>query len=393
MSVESKVKELLERVTAKASSLDEAMDQPKQGDSKESSGAGPMVPTKAKDSTIKAANSGDSSQPRQGDSEDASFDTRQQNDVNQGAITAKGISKNDIHMKGPVGAAPNFTTTKDLSQIPHNTGVVFQEEAEEDENLEVVAEEEIEDETTETVVEPIDLSPIFGEDLSEDFRGKATAIFEAAVIARVNNEMEKVSVALEEKYAEEFVGYKESIVEKIDAYLNYVVENYLEENKLAVENGLRSEIAEDFMSGLKALFKEHYIDVPEEKYDVVGELQTKVSELEDGLNTQLENNISLNTEVTDLRKRLIIKEMSKDLADTEANKLAKLLEGVEFDSTDLYKEKVSVIKENYFPRNAVVSKEKAKQALVEEVSPTETYSGNDVVSSYAQALSRTIKRQ
>jgi regulator of replication initiation timing len=353
-----------------------------------------MVPTKQKDSTIKAANSGDSSSPKQGDSEDASFETRQQNDVNPGAITAKGISKNDIQMKGPVGAAPNFTTTNDLSKIPQNTGNYMQhgEEAETDENLEVVAEEEIEDETTETVVEPIDLSPIFGEDLSEDFRGKATAIFEAAVIARVNSEMDKVSAALEEKYAEEFVGYKESIVEKIDAYLNYVVENYLEENKLAVENGLRSEIAEDFMSGLKALFKEHYIEVPEEKYDVIGELQTKVSELEDGLNTQLENNIGLNTEVTDLRKKLIIKEMSKDLADTEANKLAKLLEGVEFDNTDLYKEKVSVIKENYFPRNAVVTKETAKQALIEEVSPTETYSGNDVVSSYAQALSRTIKR-
>ena len=379
MSVESKVKELLEKVTAKTSVNEEA---------------GPMVPTKQKDSTIKAANSGDSSSPKQGDSEDASFETRQQNDVNQGAITAKGISKNTIALKGPVGAAPNFTTVKDLGQIPQNTGI-HEEEAEE-ENLEVVSEEEIEDETTETqetVVEPIDLSPIFGEDLSEDFREKATSIFEAAVIARVNNEMEKVSAALEEKYAEDFVGYKESIVEKIDAYLNYVVENYLEENKLAVENGLRSEIAEDFMSGLKALFKEHYIEVPEEKYDVIGELQTKVSELEDGLNTQLENNVSLNTEVTDLRKKLIIKEMAKDLADTEANKLAKLLEGVEFDNADLYKEKVSVIKENYFPRGAVVNKETAKQALIEEVSPTETYSGNDVVSSYAQALSRSIKRQ
>jgi hypothetical protein len=352
-----------------------------------------MVPTKQKDSTIKAANSGDSSQPRQGDSQDASHETRDEKDVNQGAITAKGISKNTIAMKGPVGQAPNFTTVKDLSQIPQNTGI-HEEEAEE-ENLEVVAEEEqMEDEeTTETTVEPIDLSPIFGEDLSEDFREKATSIFEAAVIARVNNEMEKVSAALEEKYAEEFTVYTEGVVEKIDAYLNYVVENYLEENKLAVESGLRSEIAEDFMSGLKALFKEHYIEVPEEKYDVISELQDKVTELEEGLNSQLENNVNLNTEVTDLRKKLIIKEMSKDLADTEANKLAKLLEGVDFDNADFYKEKVSVIKENYFPRNAVVSKEKAKQALVEEVSPTETYSGNDVVSSYAQALSRTIKRQ
>ena len=378
MSVESKVKELLEKVTAKTSVIEEE--------------AGPMVPTKQKDSTIKAANSGDSSQPRQGDSQDASHETRDEKDVNQGAITAKGISKNTIAMKGPVGQAPNFTTVKDLSQIPQNTGI-HEEEAEE-ENLEVVAEEEqVEDEeTTETTVEPIDLSPIFGEDLSEDFREKATSIFEAAVIARVNNEMEKVSEALEEKYAEEFTEYKEGVVEKIDAYLNYVVENYLEENKLAVESGLRSEIAEDFMSGLKALFKEHYIEVPEEKYDVISELQDKVTELEEGLNSQLENNVNLNTEVTDLRKKLIIKEMSKDLADTEANKLAKLLEGVEFDNADFYKEKVSVIKENYFPRDAIVNKETAKQALIEETAPTESYSGNDVVSTYAQALSRSIKR-
>jgi regulator of replication initiation timing len=377
MSVESKVKELLEKVTAKTSVNEEA---------------GAMVPTKQKDSTIKAANSGDSSQPRQGDSQDASHEDREETAVNQGAITAKGISKNTIAMKGPVGQAPNFTTVKDLGQIPQNTGI-HEEEAEE-ENLEVVAEEEqIEDEqTTETTVEPIDLSPIFGEDLSEDFREKATSIFEAAVIARVNNEMEKVSAALEEKYAEEFTEYKEGVVEKIDAYLNYVVENYLEENKLAVESGLRSEIAEDFMSGLKALFKEHYIEVPEEKYDVISELQDKVTELEEGLNSQLENNVNLNTEVTDLRKKLIIKEMSKDLADTEANKLAKLLEGVEFDNADFYKEKVSVIKENYFPRDAIVTKETAKQALIEETAPTESYSGNDVVSTYAQALSRTIKR-
>lgn len=392
MSVESKVKELLERVTAKsASSLDEAMGQPQQGDSKEAPGAGPMVPTKGKDSTIKAANSGDSSQPRQGDSQDASHEDRDEKDVNQGAITAKGISKNDIQMKGPVGQAPNFTTTKDLGQIPQNTGVVFQEENEEDKNLEIVAEEDVVEDDEQTVVEPIDLSPIFGEDLSEEFRDKATAIFEAAVIARVNSEMEKVAESLEEKYADEFATYKEDLVEKIDAYLNYVVEGYLEENKLAIENGLRNEIAEDFMSGLKALFKEHYIEVPEEKYDVIGELQVKVTELEESLNSQINSNVGLNSELTELKKKMIIKEMSKDLADTEANKLSKLLEGVEFDNVDLYKEKVSVIKENYFPRDAVV-KESAKQALIEDTS-TEAYTGNDVVSTYAQALSRTIKRQ
>jgi hypothetical protein len=375
MSVESKVKELLERVSVKTSQ-------------EVNEGAGPMVPTSGKDSTIKPANSGDTANPKQGDSESASHEDREEKDVNQGAITAKGISKNTIAMKGPVGDAPNFTTVKDLSTIPQNTGI--HEDEETDESAEVVSEEET---TEESIVEPIDLSPIFGEELSEDFRQKATSIFEAAVIARVNNEMEKVAASLEEKYAEEFLEYKESIVEKVDAYLNYVVENYIEENKLAVENGLRGEIAEDFMTGLKALFKEHYIEVPEEKYDVIGELQAKVTELEESLNGQVENNVGLNTSVTELKRKLIIKEMAKDLADTEVNKLTKLLEGVDFENEEIYKEKVSVIKENYFPRDAVI-KETAKQALTEETdTPASFTQSNDVVSAYANALSRTIKRQ
>jgi hypothetical protein len=380
MSVESKVKELLERVSVKTSQ-------------EVNEGAGPMVPTSGKDSTIKPANAGDTGNPKQGDSESASHEDRDEKDVNQGAITAKGISKNTIAMKGPVGAAPNFTTVKDLSSIPQNTGI--HEDEETDASAEVVSEEETteEEEEQESIVEPIDLSPIFGEELSEDFRQKATSIFEAAVIARVNNEMEKVAASLEEKYAEEFLEYKESIVEKVDAYLNYVVENYIEENKLAVENGLRGEIAEDFMTGLKALFKEHYIEVPEEKYDVIGELQAKVTELEESLNGQVENNVGLNTSVTELKRKLIIKEMAKDLADTEVNKLTKLLEGVDFENEEIYKEKVSVIKENYFPRDAVI-KETAKQALTEETdTPASFTQSNDVVSAYANALSRTIKRQ
>ena len=378
MSVESKVKELLERVSIKTSQ-------------EVNEGAGPMVPTSGKDSTIKPANSGDASNPKQGDSDSASHEDRDEKDANQGAITAKGISKNTIAMKGPVGDAPNFTTVKDLSSIPQNTGI--HEDEETDTSAEVVSEEEAEEEDRESIVEPIDLSPIFGEELSEDFRQKATSIFEAAVIARVNNEMEKVATSLEEKYAEEFLEYKESIVEKVDAYLNYVVENYLEENKLAVENGLRGEIAEDFMTGLKALFKEHYIEVPEEKYDVIGELQAKVTELEESLNGQVENNVGLNTSVTELKRKLIIKEMTKDLADTEVNKLTRLLEGVDFENEEIYKEKVSVIKENYFPRDAVI-KETAKQALTEETdTPASFTQSNDVVSAYANALSRTIKRQ
>ena len=401
MSVESKIQELLERVNVKAS-LDEASAAPMQGDSKSSTHAGPMGASTSKDTTLKAKNSGDSSSPKQGDSEDASYESRGEMDANQGAITAKGISKNSLTAKGP-GAAPNFTTVKDLSSIPQNTGIHEEDETAEDE--EVVSEEEYEYEdedntvTEEEVVAEqekldIDISTIFGDDLSEEFKNKASSIFEAAVIAKVNDEMERVTEALEERYAAEFEDYKEGMVERVDAYLNYVVENYMEENKLAVENGLRTEIAEDFMTGLKALFKEHYIEVPEEKYDVIGELQDKVSELEESLNQQFENNVDLNSEVSVLKKSLIIKEMSDDLADTEVNKLTKLLAGVEFENEEIYMEKVAVIKENYFPNNA--NKESVTisqtQPLMEDTSIQEHFDSNDVVSSYAKALTRTIKR-
>jgi hypothetical protein len=400
MSVESKIQELLERVNVKAS-LDEASAAPMQGDSKSSTHAGPMGASTSKDTTLKAKNSGDSSSPKQGDSEDASYESRGEQDANQGAITAKGISKNSLTAKGP-GAAPNFTTVKDLSSIPQNTGIHEEDVTAEDEEL--MSEEEYEDEdntvTEEEVVAEqekldIDISTIFGDDLSEEFKNKASSIFEAAVIAKVNDEMERVTEALEERYAAEFEDYKEGMVERVDAYLNYVVENYMEENKLAVENGLRTEIAEDFMTGLKALFKEHYIEVPEEKYDVIGELQDKVSELEESLNQQFENNVDLNSEVSVLKKALIIKEMSDDLADTEVNKLTKLLEGVEFENEDIYMEKVAVIKENYFPSNANKETLNISQAqpLLEDTSVQEDFgSTNDVVSSYAKALTRTIKR-
>jgi hypothetical protein len=280
-----------------------------------------------------------------------------------------------------------------------NSGIHEEEEVEEEETIveddEVTEDETVAEDSSEVAEEKIDLdiSAIFGENLSEEFKEKATSIFEAAVIAKVNDEMERVTEALEEKYSAEFEEYKESIVEKVDAYLNYVVENYMEENKLAVESGLRTEIAEDFITGLKALFAEHYIEVPEEKYDVIGELQGKVTELEEGLNRQLEQNVYLNAEVDALRKDSIISEMSKDLADTDANRLAKLLEGVDFDNEELYKEKVAVIKENYFPTNNVKKPtEMLTQPLLEETNVQESFESNDVVSSYAKALSRTIKR-
>ena len=377
MSVESKIKQLLERVDAK-SSLEEA---------------DAMGAAKGKDSSIPAANSGDAASPKQGDSEGASYEERDEKEENQGAIAAKGITQNTIKMKGPVGGTPDFKTVGDLASAvnqPNSKGNVPVGEEEEVEG-EVIAEDEVQ------APAAIDLSPIFGDDLSEDFKAKATSIFEAAVIARVNSEMDKVAASLEEKYAADVAEYKDGIVEKIDSYLNYVVENWMKENELALENGLRTEIAEDFMAGLKVLFKEHYIEVPEEKYDVIGELQAKAAELESKLDEAIGHNVDLNKEVTSLKRQAVVEELSKDLADTEAAKLGKLLEGVDFENEDLYREKVSVIKENYFPKNAITEgtsqSVQAQQTLTEETDvPTEFTNGSSVVSAYAKALSRSIKR-
>jgi hypothetical protein len=378
MSVESKIKQLLERVDAK-SSLEEA---------------DAMGAAKGKDTSIKAANGGDASNPKQGDSEGASYEEREEHEENQGAIAAKGINQNTIKMKGPVGAAPNFQTVGDLASAvnqPNSKGNVPVGEEEEIEGEVIAEDEEIQAPAV------IDLSPIFGDDLSEDFKSKATSIFEAAVIARVNSEMDKVASSLEEKYAADVAEYKDGIVEKIDSYLNYVVENWMKENELALENGLRTEIAEDFMSGLKVLFKEHYIEVPEEKYDVIGELQAKAAELEAKLDEAIGSNVDLNKEVTSLKRQAVVEELSKDLADTEAAKLGKLLEGVDYENEDLYREKVSVIKDNYFPKNVVTEATsqsvQAQQTLTEETdAPTEFTEGSSVVSAYAKALSRSIKR-
>ena len=377
MSVESKIKELLERVDAKAS-LEEA-------DMMGATGVN-------KDSTIKPANSGDATNPKQGDSQDASYEVRDEKEENQGAKVSGNVKKNTLTQSGP-GSAPNFTTTADpTSVVGQSTSAGMREEDETADDADVVAEDEYE-----VVAAPaaIDLSPIFGDDLSEEFKEKATSIFEAAVIARVNAEMDKVTSSLEEKYAADVADYKEGIVEKIDSYLNYVVENYIRDNELAIENGLRTEIAEDFMAGLKVLFKEHYIEVPEEKYDVIGELQAKAEELEAKLDEAIGHNVDLNKEVTSLKRIAVVEELSKDLADTEAAKLGKLLEGVDFENEDLYREKVSVIKENYFPKKQLTESKQTsqvQQTLIEDTGVAPDYTGDTVVNAYAQALSRTIKR-
>ena len=358
MSVENKIKQLLERASG-AEQLNEASEtvvadgKPTVNTAKDTSKAG------------QGSGQGDTTPPMQGSSK-------------------KADSEEVLDATGKNSAAAK--ATKETNPLPMKgdaKSVKTQAMEETEEEGETITEEEAVDIKTQ-------LDSIFGEDLSEEFRTKATSIFEAAVIARVNNEMEKVTSRLEEQTATQLVEFKEALVEKVDGYLNYVVEQYMEENELAIESGLRTEIAEDFIQGMKTLFKEHFIEVPEEKYDVLEEMQTKSEDLQSKLDESITQSIELAKELNALKAAAILDEQTKDLAATEAEKLKKLIEGVDFDSEDLYREKVSVIKENYFPKTPKQSPEKM---LVEEsgTNPSAFIDNNSMMSRYVDTLSRTIK--
>ena len=361
MSVENKIKQLLSRANGTEQLTEAAASETMVADGK------PSVNT-AKDNSKSGQRSGqgDSSMPRQGSSKDADMEEIMDATGKNSAAAKASKEVNPLPMKG------------DAKSVKTQAN---EESEEEDDN--VIYEEEPVDIKTQ-------LDSIFGEDLSEEFRTKASSIFEAAVIARVNNEMEKVTSKLEEQTANQLVEFKEALIEKVDGYLNYVVEQYMEENELAIESGLRTEIAEDFIQGMKTLFKEHFIEVPEEKYDVLDELQAQTEGLQSELDESITQSIELARELNALKASTILDEQTKDLAATEAEKLKKLVEGVDFDSEDLYREKVSVIKENYFPKTPKQSPEKM---LVEEsgTNPSAFIDNNSMMSRYVDTLSRTIK--
>ena len=210
-----------------------------------------------------------------------------------------------------------------------------------------------------------------GEELSEEFKTKATTIFEAAVSAKVISTVNERIETFEEDYNKELNEAKEehrvAVTEKVDSYLNYVVEEWMKDNELAVEKGIRSELVEDFMTGLKNLFQEHYIDIPEEKVDLVDDLFEKVEELEKQLDETVNNNVEIKKELSQYQKEETLRKVSEGLADTEKEKLEKLSEGVDYEDSEQYKEKLEVIKENYFPKTTETA-----QSLTEEVENTET---------------------
>ena len=230
-------------------------------------------------------------------------------------------------------------------------------------------------------------------DLSEEFKDKAAMIFETAVKTRIQEQTKILEAQYEEKLSSEKETMKEAMVEKVDSYLNYVVEEWMKENELAVERGIRTEIAEDFITGLKDLFKEHYIDVPEEKYNVLDDLTTQTKKLEDKLNEQISKNVDLTKQVSESAKAKAIDEVSTDLADTEKEKFEKMAENVEYDSADKFREKLETIKESYFPKSKIVeATSKDEVDAVAANAPSDFTSGkSDAMAAYTAAITKNIK--
>jgi hypothetical protein len=227
------------------------------------------------------------------------------------------------------------------------------------------------------------------EGLSEDFKSKATTIFEAAVHAKV---VDEVNARMEQQTKEQEAGsqeFQKELTEKVDGYLTYVVEEWMKDNELAIERGIRSELVEDFMSGIKTLFTEHYIDIPEEKVDMVDDLFTKVEDLETSLDEEINRGVELQKELAQFKKDDALKQSTKDLADTDSEKIAKLAEGIEFENTEQYIEKLSVLKESYFPKADSVTSEITETddtiEVTEEKSPEKL---DDNMKQYTSAIRR-----
>lgn len=432
--------------------------------------AGPMGAAKGKDTSIPAKTAGDTKNPRQGSSEDATIASeRDQETENPGAKEASPIANNKSKIsQSGAGAAPNFTTVADPTSVVNQAsskGNVHQEEYDPEEDEDMIEEDAHEQlyknqthgsedgdegdgdlpsvtskhkeamkskptaefkegsavhkvwhtssgETIHHSYDPhaghtsvlvfkghhspslikkanyikedfaADLASLFdgNETLTEDFRNKASSLFEAMVVARVSNEVSLIEDRLVEEAAELMEEYKSELVEKVDSYLGYVIENWIQENQLAVENGLRTDIAEDFIDGLKTLFAEHYVDVPEDKYDVLGEMQSQIEEISSKLDEAIAANVELHDANIELNKESVLSIVAEGLAKTDAEKFKSLVADVEFENADIFEEKLNVIKENYFPKTRTLSEEKFDDGVEND------FSEGSTVSQYIKAL-------
>ena len=250
------------------------------------------------------------------------------------------------------------------------------------------------EEVVEDYIKSIDVSSdinalVDGEDLSEEFKEKAATIFEAAVKSKTRKELERITEDQQVAMAIEIDEYKDTLSEKVDQYLDYVVEEWMKENELAIERGLKGEIAEDFISGLKQLFEDHYIDVPDEKYNVLEAQSEKIAELEEQLNGIMEQNIEMKTANSDLVREQVVLEAASELTDTQFEKFKSLTEEIDFKDQDTFREKLDTLKESYFPK---VNSDQTYDNDDDYGSAEQDIDTTDAMKAYMSAIGRTEKR-
>ena len=235
-----------------------------------------------------------------------------------------------------------------------------------------------------------DLDAIINEEatLSDGFRDKAGAIFEAVLTSKLSQEIERLESEYAQNLEEEVSDVQNDLVEKVNGYLDYVVENWMKENEVAVTQGLRTEIAEDFMTSLQSVFKEHYIEVPEGKVDLVDELNEQVNELEDTLNKTTQDNIDLHTKVQSYERASVVRDMSEGLVETDAEKLASLVEDIEFDNKENFEIKVKTVKESYFTKEVNESADEVASIVGEDSVDIDL---SDAMARYTQAITNFKK--
>ena len=309
--------------------------------------------------------------------------------VNKGAKPAekaKGVKEEEEKPEEVVSEEP-VAEEEVVAEEPVKEGeeVVAEEETSEEE---VVAEEQVEEEKID-VEEDLN-ALIAGEELSEEFQEKARTIFHTAIKAKVAELTEEVRASQEEKIAEEVAEYKKILQERIDSYLEYVADEWYTENKLAAENGLKTEMTESFLTGMKSLFEDHYVTIPEDKYDVLNSMVDKLDDMESKLNEQIEKNVALNRRLAESTADVIFADVVEGLAETQKEKLAGLAENVEFESEESYREKLEALKESYFPSKS--GKRDTSENLSEENGSGDSQPAvSGLMESYLQTLSRVNK--
>ena len=317
----------------------------------------------------------------------------------------------DVVNKGakPAEAMP-AGMKEESEEVEEDQEIVSEEETTEEEVVseeetteeEVVAEatDETEEEVQETVEAEFsveeDVAALFsGEELSEEFQDKARTIFETAIKSKVEEVKEQIQVQYQAQLVEEVAAVKTELTERVDSYLEYVAQEWLEENQLAIEHGLKTEMTESFLTGMKSLFEDHYVTIPEEKYDVIESMVDKLDEMESKLNEQIDKNVALNKRLAESTADVIFAEVAEGLAVTQKEKLASLAENVEFDSEETYREKLVTLRNSYFSESATSAQRDAAETVVEstqEQTTTAAPEAGSIMEAYLQTLSRVSKK-